>query len=60
MPIAIIPDDIDRDDDNRQLIARLNANSRMELLCDLFPIIQSQAVWEHNTQQHTFSEIDGS
>jgi len=37
MPIAIIPDDIDRDDDNRQLIARLNANSRMELLCDLFP-----------------------
>ena len=33
--------------------------SWLELLCDLFlPVVQSQAVEEHDTWQHAFSDID--
>jgi len=33
----------------------------MELLCDLFlPIVQSQALEEHNTLCNAFSDIDGA
>jgi len=32
----------------------------MESLCDLFlPVVQSQAVEEHNTWQHAFSDVEG-